>query len=159
MALLFSLTLGAGDTQTSPAKKNPEATKHKTADKDPAGKKSSPLKVSELMKKQKQEIVFRAAYGNGTRQLGCVIPQEAMPEGPMSFAIDNSGNSFILDQLNKRVQVFRKNGKHLRAIPIPNQFISDIDIGRSGNLFLLDGYGTKSVLLIDRKGRILKKLG
>jgi len=115
-------------------------------------------KIGELIEKQKREVVFKTAWGSGSDELGRIIPQEASPEAPMSFVIDSSGNIFVLDQLNKRVQVYDKTGKHIKTIPIPAVTFSDIAIGKSGNLFLLDRFVYKTVVLIDDKGNILKKV-
>lgn len=115
-------------------------------------------KISELIEKQKREIVFKTPWGSGATELNHLIPQEASPEGPKSFVIDSSGNFFVLDQVNKRVQVYGKTGKHIKAIPIPAVTFSDIAIGESGNLFLLDRFVYKTVVLIDDKGNILKKI-
>ena len=119
--------------------------------------KTSP-KISELIEKQKREIVFKTPWGSGATELNHLIPEEANPEGPMSFVIDSSGNFFVLDQVNKRVQVYSKTGKHIKTIPIPAVTFSDIAIGESGNLFLLDQFVYKSAVLIDDKGSILKKV-
>lgn len=119
--------------------------------------KSSP-KISELIKKQNREVVFKTPWGEGPTELNHMIPEEANPEGPMSFTIDNSGRIFVLDQVNKRVQVYDKTGKHIKTIPIPSVTFSDIAIGDSGNLFLLDRFVYKTVVLIDDKGNILKKV-
>jgi len=115
-------------------------------------------KISELIEKQKREIVFKTPWGSGTTELNHLIPQEASPEGPKSFVIDSSGKFFVLDQVNKRVQVYGKTGKHIKTIPIPAVTFSDIAIGESGNLFLLDRFVYKTVVLIDGKGNILKKI-
>jgi hypothetical protein len=120
-------------------------------------KKNSSTKISELIKNQNREVVFKASWGSGSTQLGCFLGQEADSMGPMSFAVDHSGKLFILDQVNKRIQVYSDSGKYIKAIPLPNSFYSDIDIGQSGNLFLLDAHIDKSVSLIDDKGKELKK--
>lgn len=120
--------------------------------------KSSP-KISELMEKQKREVVFKTLWGSGLAELDHSIPEEANPEGPMSFAIDSSGMLYVLDQVNKRVQIYDNTGKHIKSIPISSYTFSDIDFGQSGNLFLLDRWINQAVILIDDKGNELKKVG
>jgi hypothetical protein len=115
-------------------------------------------KISELIEKQKREIVFKTPWGSGKTELNHLIPEEANPEAPMSFVIDNSEKIFVLDQVNERVQVYDKTGKHIKTVPIPAVTFSDIAIGESGNLFLLDQFVYKAVVLIDDKGNILKKI-
>jgi hypothetical protein len=125
---------------------------------DDLQKQKSTSTIKELIEKQKSEVVFKTAWGSGETELNHLIPQEASPEGPMSFVIDSSGNIFVLDQINKRVQVYDKTGKHIKTIPIPAVTFTDIAIGASGNLFLLDQYVYEMVVLIDDKGNILKKI-
>ena len=117
----------------------------------------SSYRVADLIKKQKRKIVFKTPWGSGPTQINHDIPQEASPEGPMSFAVDDSG-IFVLDQVNKRVQVYSIDGKHIKTIPLPGLTFSDIDIGPSGNLFLLDQWRHRAVLLIDGRGTVLKKV-
>jgi hypothetical protein len=118
----------------------------------------STSEISDLIEKQKREVVFKTPWGSGPTELGHIIPEEASPEGPMSFAIDNSGAIFVLDQVNKRVQVFGKTGEHIKTIPLLSYTCSDIDIGKSGNLFILDQWTGKAVLLMDQEGNLLKKV-
>jgi hypothetical protein len=125
---------------------------------DKAGKERSSGKIADLIKRQKREIVFKTPWGSGPTELNHNIPQEASPEGPMSFVVDDSGRIFVLDQVNKRVQVYSSAGKHMKTIPLPGLTFSDIDIGPSGNLFLLDQWRHRAVLLIDDKGTVLKKV-
>jgi hypothetical protein len=125
---------------------------------DKTGKERSSGKIAELIKRQKREIVFKTPWGSGPTELNHNIPQEASPEGPMSFAVDDSGRIFVLDQVNKRIQVYSSAGKHIKTIPLPGLTFSDIDIGESGNLFLLDQWRHRAVLLIDDKGTVLKSV-
>lgn len=125
---------------------------------DNAQKEKAAPTIRELIEKQKREVVFKTPWGSGETELNHMIPEEASPEAPMSFAIDNSGKIFVLDQVNKRVQVFDKTGEHIKTIPLLTYTCSDIDIGKSGNLFILDQWTGKAVLLIDQEGNLLKKV-
>jgi hypothetical protein len=125
---------------------------------DTLQKEQSSHNISELIEKQKREVVFNVSWGSGQTELGRSIPEEASPEAPASFVIDSSGNFFVLDQVNKRVQVYGKTGTHIKTIPIPSVTFSDIATGESGNLFLLDQFVYESVVLIDDKGNILKNI-
>jgi hypothetical protein len=124
-----------------------------------AQEEGSPSEIREIIEKQKREVVFRAQWGSGPAELGCIVPQEASPEGPSSFALDSSGRIFVLDQVNKRVQLYDYNGEHIRAIPISSSTFSDIEIGQSGNLFLLDPWTEEAIVLIDEEGNELNKVG
>lgn len=100
-------------------------------------------------------VVLNAAWGAGADQLGLSKPQEANPEGPMSFAVSDDGSIYILDQLNKRIQVFDPAGNRTSTIPIPGTTFSDIDLGRSGKIILLDQWRDKAVVFLDPTGRRL----
>jgi hypothetical protein len=102
--------------------------------------------------------VVRASFGSGPDDLGHVIPEEAAPEGPMSFALGSKGEIYVLDQLNVRIQVFRDK-KSIETIPIPDSAdFRDIDVTKDGKIVLLDNMLQKKVYLLDAKGKVLKEL-
>ena len=103
-----------------------------------------------------KEIV-KASCGSGPNDLGCSIPEEALPEGPMSFVVDTAGNIYILDQVNSRVQVFDQNGKRIKTISIPGKTFEDLALSQSGNLILLDLLH-KVVIFLDSGGAISKTI-
>ncbi len=59
---------------------------------------------------------------------------------PMSFAIDNADNLYLLDVFSGRVVVLDQTGKFLRQIDFPEKygFMSDIAVDMKGMVFLLD---------------------
>jgi DNA-binding beta-propeller fold protein YncE len=64
---------------------------------------------------------------------------------PRSFKVDNSDNLYILDVFSDRILVTDPAGKVQREIPLSKKsgFFSDLAIGPSGNVFLLDSVGKK----------------
>jgi hypothetical protein len=99
--------------------------------------------------------VIRASWGTGPDQLGISIPEEANPEAPTSFAVSDGGSIYILDQLNERIQVFDAAGTRTNTIAIPGPTFSDIDLGLSGRIILLDQWREKAVVFIDATGRLV----
>ena len=111
----------------------------------PAGKLPADSEV------QVKEVV-RARIGMGPEALGVFTPQEASPEGPMSFAVNAAGEIYVLDQLNSRIQVF-KDGRKLRSIPIPGETFCDLDIMPDGRVALLDNLVKEEVVIINTGGQ------
>ncbi|MEO0263359.1 MAG: hypothetical protein ABIM62_06510 [candidate division WOR-3 bacterium] len=98
--------------------------------------------------------ILNVNQGSGENEIGVITPSEANPEGPMSFAIGRNEEIYILDQLNKRIQVF-KNGEKIKTIPIPEESFKDIEL-INDKILLLDIDFKKSVYVIDHKGEIIK---
>uniref|UniRef100_A0A7C4NZE9 6-bladed beta-propeller n=1 Tax=Thermodesulfobacterium geofontis TaxID=1295609 RepID=A0A7C4NZE9_9BACT len=90
--------------------------------------------------------ILRAKIGSGPDEIGAITPPEANPEGPMSFALGNEGEIYILDQLNSRIQVF-KNKKCIRTIPLPTETaFLDIELLPGNKIAILDNLIKKSNL-------------
>lgn len=106
--------------------------------------------------------VLRAKFGSGPDHIGITTPSEANPEGPMSFTLGREGEIYILDQLNRRIQIF-KDRKRISTIPIP--FLKSInfkDIGLLPNykfvllgISYVKGREKSSLYLIEASGRVV----
>ncbi|MGB9893822.1 MAG: hypothetical protein ACPLRA_05365 [Candidatus Saccharicenans sp.] len=105
----------------------------------------------------KEEEVLRAKIGSGPDELGVVTPEEANPEGPMSFVVSLGGEVYVLDQINSRIQVF-KSGKRTRTIPLPGQTFTDIELMPDGRIALMDNLVNEEVFIINQKGQIEEKI-
>lgn len=92
-------------------------------------------------------------WGSEPGNLGRSLPEESNPEGPMSFAIDDGGAIFILDQINQRVQRFDGHGTHAGTIPLSTQTYKDLDLDSSGQLVLLDPWRYEAVVFVDDSGQ------
>jgi hypothetical protein len=103
-------------------------------------------------------IAASARFGSGPDELGHCVPQEANPEGPMSFALGDNDTIYILDQLNARVQVFAVN-RRVRTVPIPaNPGFKDIALTGDGKIVLLDTAVQHSVYLLAENGEMLGRI-
>ncbi|MGQ9472060.1 MAG: hypothetical protein ACUVR0_10275 [Candidatus Aminicenantales bacterium] len=105
----------------------------------------------------KTEIVVRARIGSGPEDLGVIMPEEANPEGPMSFIVGSAGEIYVLDQTNARIQVF-KNGKYLKTIKIPDEVFSDLVLLPGGRIALLDSLVKEAVFIIDKTGNLVETI-
>lgn len=101
----------------------------------------------------KVEQVFRAPWGGRKGELGRKAADESSPEGPMAFAVDGSGRSYVLDQVNGRVAVF-ESGREPRSIPVPADTFQDVALTKSGGLALLDRLKDGTVAFTDASGRV-----
>ncbi|MFZ3136161.1 MAG: hypothetical protein WA126_02080 [Thermodesulfovibrionales bacterium] len=74
-------------------------------------------------------------YGSGVGEVGVVDAGEGAMGGPPSFAVDDIGNIFILDPLNKRIQIFSKQGVYLSSMPLKIT-ACDIAIDKHGFIYV-----------------------
>lgn len=68
---------------------------------------TSEQKVKKDIKVISTDIV-NVKFGSDPDDIGIITPKEANPEGPMSFALGDKGEIYILDQVNSRIQCFRE---------------------------------------------------
>lgn len=108
---------------------------------------------SKEAKFQVQEVL-RVAIGTGETELGVITPEEANPEGPMSFVVSPAGELYVLDQTNSRIQVY-ENGQWKKTIPIPATTYSDIALLPDGKIALLDCLVKKEITVIDQEGKVV----
>jgi hypothetical protein len=109
--------------------------------------------------------VLRVRFGSGPDHIGVHTPDEANPEGPMSFALGWEGEIYILDQINSRIQVF-KRGKKTATIPIPAEEFTDfkdIELTPENKIVLLgrtyvEGREKLVLYLLDLNGKVLNKI-
>ncbi|MEZ4220328.1 MAG: hypothetical protein R3B13_05305 [Polyangiaceae bacterium] len=69
----------------------------------------------------------------------------------MSFAVDDRGRAFVLDQVNSRVEVF--GAEQPRSIPLPADTYQDVVLTRNSGLAVLDRLVTQTVAYVDGEGR------
>jgi len=84
-----------------------------------------------------ETVVFEASFGSGKEDFK--IYSEFWPQLPGPFDIDELGNFYICDLDNKRIQVFSKEGKHIRSIN--NLFGYNGFIHYSNNKIYFSGVG------------------
>lgn len=130
--------------------------------------------VSELFTKK---VIVKAKWGKGIGE----FELEPLPESyeyRTSFTIDAYSNVYIVDPNNQRINVFNKEGKFIKSIPIPEQLIYNykdektslvegIGVDKNGNIYLPSSSTTELlssdvssevVFKMDEKGKILDSL-
>jgi hypothetical protein len=103
------------------------------------------------------EVVVAAEWGSGSGQLGRREANESSPEGPMSFALDARGRTFVLDQINSRVSVFEADGA-TRNIALPSDTIQDIALRDDDGFVVLDRIGSQDVAFVDAAGTVTQRV-
>jgi hypothetical protein len=89
-------------------------------------------------------IVARAAWGSGARELGLNSGREQSRIGPSAFDVAPDGSIIVLDQVNRRLAVYRNGGVSTHQ---PIEFSGgegDLAVGRNGAIYVLDDGGTAS---------------
>lgn len=112
------------------------------------------VKSLKVIKKE----VLQAKFGSKADEIGVYFPPEARPLYPESFALSKSGEIYILDTANKRIQIF-KNGKRIKTIPLPSEgYFEDISLTQDGRIIVLDNINEKSIFIIDSQGKVINKI-
>jgi len=80
-------------------------------------------------------IAVEIPYGSGKGEVGVVDAGEGAMSGPPSFTVDEKGNIYILDPLNKRIQIFSSHGGYLSSIPLKTE-ACDIAVDEFGFIYI-----------------------
>ncbi|MEJ5377815.1 MAG: hypothetical protein WHX93_14660 [bacterium] len=102
--------------------------------------------------------LLRVKLGSSRDEIGISSPAEANPEGPMSFDLGKKQEIYILDHVNRRIQVF-VHGSRIRGIPLPPEGVfSDMALLPEGQLALLDNSAKKALFILKEDGSLLSVL-
>ncbi len=100
--------------------------------------------------------VRQFAWGSGPSQLGHVHGGEQNPEAPMALDVDAQGSVYILDQVNERVLITRRDGT-LAQVPAPRT-AQDLLVA-TPQLWLLDRLVGRELQRVDlSNGALLQTL-
>jgi len=82
------------------------------------------------------KVIIEGKWGAGPGEFGRQVGYED-DDVPSSLAVDSSGNIYVLDYVNNRIQKFSKEGKYLLSLPVDG-YLGEIvgwDIMRKGRWF------------------------
>lgn len=99
------------------------------------------------------QVLARASWGSGPDQLGHDRPQEANPEAPMSQIVGPDGTIHVLDQVNRRIQRFSRDGRLLGSTPIGLLGAQDIALTRNGSYVVMDRLADRTIAIVGQDGR------
>lgn len=106
---------------------------------------------STFTKKPTTSTVVTTEWGAQVGKLGRNIPEEGLPEGPKSFAVDAAGTLHVLDQENGRIQKFAQ-GKSAGVADLPPRPLDDIELDGSNGYAVLDVHEQPAVVFLDAAG-------
>lgn len=92
-------------------------------------------------------------WGSGPGKLGKDRPDEANPEGPMSFAPLPGGGLAILDQVNGRLVFTDKDGNAVKEVKVSLSQPQEIAVGKDGTVAVADRLVDKRVQMFDPSGK------
>jgi len=132
------------------------------------------------LEKYERKVIIKAKVGKGPGEIG-VIGEGPMPEemalwegsmeGPKGIAVDDLGNIFILDALNKRILKYSPDGRFLSTVNLVdfnNELLGNSEnrlfIDSEGNFFIKErmiGFGEKIryIYKYDKNGKLLAQRG
>jgi hypothetical protein len=99
------------------------------------------------------QVIARASWGSGADQLGHDRPQEANAEAPMSQIVGPDGTIHVLDQVNRRIQRFSRDGRLLGSTPIGLLGAQDIALTRNGSYVVMDRLADRTIAIVGQDGR------
>lgn len=102
--------------------------------------------------------LVQAQWGGAPGRLGKSSPNEANPEGPMSFGFTADGRMLALDQVNRRLAWYNPDGGFDRAQETSQRAPQDVAVSPDGTTAVLDRLGDKNVEILDKNGRSVGKL-
>jgi hypothetical protein len=92
---------------------------------------------TQALETYRSQEVLSTPWGRGSGQLGLLEQAEGV--GPQSLCVDAAGNIYILDLVNRRVQVFSSGGEFIRQTAC-GILAHDLLLGPSGEMYLLAPY-------------------
>ena len=101
---------------------------------------------------ERMHVFATAPWGSALGQLGHDRPHEANPEGPMSLTSDAHGNVFVLDNVNRRLVRYDRDGHAAQAFPLSQGAPQDVAVARDGSMAVLDRHADQNVTILGPDG-------
>ncbi|MEN9580366.1 MAG: hypothetical protein RJA70_3375 [Pseudomonadota bacterium] len=129
-------------------------------DSDPSGA-CSDCKPSEVCVAAKCEPpgtpALTTKVGDKPGQVGIVEGNESEGEGPMSFAVRSDGKIAVLDQVNKRLQLFNA-GAVEKIIPLDSAFYQDVVFLDNETVVLMDKAKAQELVVMNLEGDVKRRI-
>jgi hypothetical protein len=144
--LLATLALVAPLSCTEPpTERAPEGTAH-------AALQQRPLNVRLTAQRGRAgEVLVHGGWGSASGTFG--RRTEASHPGPMSLAADGQGRLYLLDQINRRVCVFERDGRLSQMIALESETVEDLALSAESLWTLTYLPGPQPAYRVDRRDR------
>lgn len=110
--------------------------------------------ASVIEAKSISEIIIDVKWGSAQGMVGIDESNPEMPAmAPSSIDIDDKGNIYILDIVNKRINKYSSNGKFIMDIPLL-EFAGTVAIGKNEIIYTLGGARLR-VTIYEKDGQYL----
>lgn len=95
---------------------------------------------------QNLRVVVHGTWGDGPGEFGRIAEENVF--GPELYTIDTAGNLVILDSLNDRLQVFDRQGRFVRSVPVGRTpEVIALAAGPDGHVYMTTGSEVRQVAL------------
>lgn len=101
-------------------------------------------------------VVLRGPWGSGPGRFG--KRDEASRPGPMSIAVDAAGTVHVLDQVNRRVQRWSRQGTPLDSLPVDSETVEQIALAGAAVWGLVFEPGDQPGYRVNRYGAFGRRL-
>lgn len=99
------------------------------------------------------QLIVRGGWGSAPGKFGRRHEAESSPEGPMALHVGAPGEIAVLDQVNRRVELYR-DGERRGSLATGGDTLQDLAIGAEGRVALLDRFVDKSVQVYGPDGKL-----
>jgi len=103
-----------------------------------------------------REIVVDVTWGDGPGQVG-IGSDVPIKSGPNDFTIDNDGNIYVMDTVNKRLNKYSSEGTFLFSINVNGSNLY-VDVDSNGEKIYVAGDIFDPVKAFNREGKLLWQL-
>lgn len=140
----------SASSDPTPSQPTPQTVRAQADDAGAAAANAQPSDASARL--PQGTVLVRATWGSGPDQLGHNRPQEANPEAPMSSIVGPDGTIHVLDQVNRRIQRFSRDGRYLGSTPIGLLGAQDIALTRDGSYVVMDRLADRTIAIVGPDG-------
>jgi len=120
-----------------------------------------------LPEKYVKKVIIEAKWGNGPGEFG-LEPIDETYTWQTHLAIDNEGNFYIVDANNCRINVYNQNGKFIKEIKVPPEFltyigedtiavIEGIGVDSKGYIFISRTCKGTKIIKMDKNGKVVDR--
>ncbi len=127
----------------------------------------SQVNSDSLPEKYVKKVIIDAKWENGPGEFG-LEPIDETHTWQTHLAIDNENNFYIVDANNRRINIYNQNGKFLKEVKVPPEFlthigkdtmasISGIGVDSKENILICGNRSGTRIVKINKNGEIVDR--